>query len=90
MKKDIDYLVYEVVSDCFTAMSINQKESVSDDLAEIVSDAVKLRNDLFSRARYRVDNSKPESPKQYYRKMRSELVTRIDGLFVRLSKVIGS
>ncbi len=88
LKKDIDYLVYEVISDCFAAMSVNQVEKVSDQLSEIVADAVLLRNDLFSRTRYRGDKEKPGNAREYYRNLRKELITGIDGLFKRISKVV--
>ncbi len=90
LKKDIDYLVYEVISDCFSAMSITQEEVISDQLADIVSDAVKLRNELFSKIKHRGDKKEPENTRKYYRNLRSELVKGIDRLFERLSKVVSS
>jgi hypothetical protein len=90
LKKDIDYLVYQVISDCFSAMSVTKEESVSDGLADIVSDAVKLRNGLFSRIKQKKDEEKPEKLKDYYRNLRNDLVKGIDELFERLSKVVGS
>ena len=88
LKKDIDYLVYEVISDCFIAMSAHQEEKVSDQLSEIVADAVKLRNELFSRVRYRGDREKPGNVREYYRNLRIKLITDIDDLFKRISKVV--
>ena len=90
LKKDIDYLVYQVISDCFSAMSVKQEEAISDKLAKIVSDAVKLRNELFSKIKCRDDKEKPENMKKYYRNLRSELVKGVDGLFERLSKVVSA
>lgn len=90
LKKDIDYLVYQVISDCFSAMNVTKDESTSDRLAEIVSDAVKLRNRLFSRINFKGDKDKPENPKEYYRNLRKDLVKGIDGLFERLGKVVSS
>jgi hypothetical protein len=90
LKKDIDYLVYQVISDCFSAMSVTKEESVSDSLADIVSDAVKLRNGLFSKIKHKKDEKKPENLNKYYSKLRSELVKGIDTLFERLSKVVSS
>ena len=86
LKKDIDYLVYEVISDCFTVMSVQPIEK-SDELAEIVSDAVKLRNELFSRIKHPGGKENPSVLKDYYRKVRIDLLKGIDELFERLSKV---
>ncbi len=90
LKKDIDYLVYQVISDCFSAMSVKQEEAISDKLAKIVSDAVKLRNELFSKIKCKDDMEKPENMKKYYRNLRSDLVKGVDGLFERLSKVVSA
>lgn len=90
LKKDIDYLVYEVISDCFSAMSVKQEEAISDKLAEIVSDAIILRNELFSKIKCKDDKKKPENMKNYYRNIRSELFKDIDELFERLSKVVST
>ncbi|HDZ41638.1 MAG TPA: hypothetical protein ENH59_08170 [Bacteroidetes bacterium] len=88
LKKDIDYLVYEVISDCFAAMSMNREEKVSDQLAEIVADAVVLRNEMFSKTRYRGDKGKAGEVREYYRNLRKDLIKGIDGLFTRISKVV--
>ena len=86
LKKDIDYLVYEVISDCFTMMSVQPLDK-SDELAEIVSDAVQLRNELFSRVKHPGGKDNPAVLKSYYRQVRTDLLSGIDELFVRLSKV---
>lgn len=88
LKKDIDYLAYEVISDCFAAMSVTSDEKVSDQLSEIVADAVKLRNELFSRVPYRGDREKAAEVKDYYRRLRKDMIMGADELFTRLSKVV--
>ncbi|MEE4213648.1 MAG: hypothetical protein V2I34_01200 [Bacteroidales bacterium] len=88
LKKDIDYLAYEVISDCFAAMSVTEDEKVSDQLSVIVADAVKLRNELFSRVPYRGDREKAGEVKEYYRKLRKDMIMGADDLFTRLSKVV--
>ncbi len=86
LKKDIDYLVYEVLSDCFTVMSV-QPSDKSDELAELVGDAVKLRNELFSRVKHPGGKEDPKIMKEYYKKVRVDLLKGIDLLFERLSKI---
>ncbi len=88
LKKDIDYLVYELISDCFAAMSVNQEEEVSDKLAEIVSDAVKLRNDLFSGIKYSSSGKDNVKTHDYYRDIRTRLIKEIDALFKKLSTLV--
>ena len=86
LKKDIDYLVYELISDCFTAMSV-QSEKRSEELAKVVGDAVELRNNLFSRAKHIDGRENKRMVKDHYKNLRKDLVEGIDKLFDRLSKV---
>ena len=90
LKKDIDYLVYEVISDCFAAMGSRQDEDISDNLAVIISDAIDLRNSLFSRVKYRAGSGSTQTPGQYYRELRLELFNGINSLFERISKTVSS
>lgn len=86
LKKDIDYLVYEIISDCFTVMTV-QPSDKSDELAELVGDAVKLRNELFSRVKHPGGKEDPKIMKDYYKKIRIDLIESVDKLFDRLSKI---
>lgn len=86
LKKDIDYLVYEVISDCFTVMTV-QPHDKSDELAELVGDAVKLRNELFSRVKHPGGKDNPAITSEYYKKIKIDLVEGIDKLFERLSTI---
>jgi hypothetical protein len=59
----------------------------SDELAEVVADAVKLRNELFSRVKHPGGKDNPELTKAYYKKIKLDLLKGIDALFERLSKI---
>lgn len=86
LKKDIDYLVYEVVSDCFTVMTVKPDEK-GDEIAAIISDAVKLRNDLFARVNHPDGKENPSLVKKYYTAIRIDLIKGIDSLFERISDI---
>ena len=86
LKKDIDYLVYEVVSDCFTVMSV-QNEEKGEQLAEVIADAVKLRNDLFARVNHPDGKENGKIVKKYFTKVRLDLIEGIDKLFERVSAI---
>lgn len=89
LKKDIDYLVYEVVSDCFAVMTVNPGEK-GDKVTGIVSDAVKLRNELFARVNHPDGKKNPGLVKKYYTGIRLDLIKGIDSLFERISAVAKS
>lgn len=86
LKKDIDYLVYEVVSDCFTVLSVNPGGR-EDEITMIISDAVKLRNDLFARVNHPDGKENPKLVRSYFNSIRKELIKGIDELFERISVV---
>ena len=48
LKKDIDYLVYELLSDCFIYSDMHPGKE-NEALSLIIEDAVNLRNDLIAR-----------------------------------------
>ena len=86
LKKDIDYLIYEVISDCFV-FSGHHHESKSDELSAIISDAVDLRNDLIARVNNPDGKRNPKILKTYYKTLKKDLLNGADKLFVRLSEL---
>jgi hypothetical protein len=86
LKKDIDYLVYEVISDCFVFSELHP-EIKSDELSAIISEAVDFRNDLIARVNNPDGKDNPKIVKAYYKTVEKELLTGVDKLFTRLSEL---
>jgi hypothetical protein len=84
LKKDIDYLVYEVISDCFVFSSIHP-DNKSDELSALISDAVEFRNDLIARVNNPDGKDNPKIVKSYYKAVGKDLLAGVDKLFERLS-----
>lgn len=84
LKKDIDYLVFEVISDCFVYSRIHS-DNQSDELSTIISDAVNFRNDLISRVNNPDGKDNPKILKAYYKSVEKDLLAGVDKLFSRLS-----
>ncbi len=83
LKKDIDCLIFEVISDCFTFGSVHPDQN-EDDVTGIISEAVSLRNDLI----HRVNNPVREDPKAvraHFQNVKKDLYLGIDDLCKRLS-----
>lgn len=83
-KKEIDYLVSEVVSDCYTCLYLNHK-SDRDGVISIVEEAVALRNRLFEAANHPQEKHNPRLVRKYYRQLRNEMFDQVDALFRKLS-----
>lgn len=86
LKKDIEYLVFEVVSDCLTFSGL-YPDKQTEELTDIVETAIQLRNDLCVRINNGDKAAPPAERKAYYKAIRNDLLTGIDNLFDRLSKV---
>jgi hypothetical protein len=84
LKKDIDYLVYEVISDCFVFSGLHP-DIKTDEISALISDAVDLRNDLIARVNNPDGKANPKIVKAYYKSVEKDLLTGVDKLFSRLS-----
>ena len=86
LKKDIDYLIFEVISDCFVFSGLHP-DNKSDELSAIISDAVEFRNDLIARVNNPDGKDNPKIIKAYYKTLQKDLITGVDKLFNRLSAI---
>jgi hypothetical protein len=86
LKKDIDYLTFEVISDCFVYSGVHP-DNQSDELSAIISDAVSFRNDLIARVNNPDGKDNPKIVKAYYKAVAKDLMVGVDELFNRLSSL---
>jgi hypothetical protein len=84
LKKDIDYLVYEVISDCFVFSGLHP-DIKTDEISALISDAVDFRNDLIARVNNPDGKDNPKIVKAYYKAVEKDLLTGVDKLFSKLS-----
>lgn len=88
LKKDIDLLVFELISDCFAFGGLHP-ENKADEVSGIISEAVTLRNDLISRVNNPAKDDGSGNRKAHFQQVKTDLVTGMDKLFVRLSAISG-
>lgn len=86
LKKDIEYLIFEVISDCFVYSNIHP-ENKSDELSVLISEAVEFRNDLIARVNNPDGKDNPKIVKAYYKTVSKDLLIGVDKLFERLSAI---
>ncbi len=86
LKKDIDYLIFEVISDCFVYSNIHP-ENKTDELTALISEAVEFRNDLIARVNNPDGKDNPKIVKAYYKSVQKDLLTEVDKYFERLSAI---
>jgi hypothetical protein len=84
LKKDIDYLVFEVISDCLLYTDVNPDNN-GEEVNLIITDAVGFRNDLIARVNNPDGKDNPKIVKAYYKSVEKDLLKGVDKLFDRLS-----
>ncbi len=87
LKKDINYLTSELISDCFAYMSIhpeNNKEKVM----QLIKQAVNLRNELVSKVNHIKLEKDAKKLKPIFTSIKSDMFKNIDQSFESLSKLI--
>jgi hypothetical protein len=83
LKKDIDYLIEEVVADCYFAIYFHPEKK--DKVLEVMQGAVDLRNELFDRANSPAEKNNKSLVKKHYAQIRRDMFSGVDALFEKLS-----
>ena len=84
IKKDIDYLVSEVVSDCYLTIYFHPEKK--QEIVSVMEEAVELRNALFAQIKPK-EKHNPSLVRKHYAQIRRDLMSGVDGLFVKLSGI---
>ena len=83
-KKDVEYFVGEFVDDCSLFITLNPHKS-TEKMAEVVSEAVDLYNDLKDKANAKVE---PKMRKAWFAGLRKEMFEKTDALYEKLSALV--
>jgi hypothetical protein len=86
LKKDIEFITFEVVSDCFSALELYPDRKKTE-IYTIISDAVNNGNDLMEKVNQKNLGDKKET-KKHYKGIYTDLLKGADDQFSRLSKII--
>ena len=86
IKKDVDFLVGEVISDCYTYLLINGEKN-RDNVIEIIGSIVEKRNDLINRVNNQDKGFDTKQVKSHYKAINADLLAAIDESFSKLSKL---
>lgn len=84
VKKDIDYLVSEVVSDCYTYLYLHGDKN-RDKVISIIDDVVNRRNEFIQRANKPEKGLDKKQVRKHYKELYSDLLKNIDESFTKLS-----
>ena len=85
IKKDIDYLLSEVVADCYLAIYFHPEKK--DEIVKVMEEAVELRNKLFDWVNNPAEKHSITLIKKHFRYIREELFSKMEELLEKLSAV---
>jgi hypothetical protein len=86
IKKDVDFLVSEVISDCYTYLMIHGEKN-RDKVIEIIGSIVETRNELIARVNNHDKSFDSKQIRAHYKAINADLLAAIDGSFSKLSKL---
>ncbi len=84
LKKDIDFLFEEVISDCYLAAYFHPEKAK--DFSDIVDKAIILHRGLILRANNPAEKNNPSLVRKHYAQLRKDLMTGVDDMFARISE----
>ena len=85
LKKDINGLTNEVISDCFLYLYIH-KDKNKKEVTGIMKETLKTRNNLIYKVNHS-DSGDRKKIKKHFGKIRNELINKMDGYFTKLSNI---
>jgi len=86
IKKDVDYLVGEVISDCYTYLFIHDEKN-KEKVFEIIEGVVDKRNDLIQRINNPEKGIDKKQKKEYFKTIFNDLLKMVDDSFSKLSQL---
>lgn len=87
LKKEIDYVVSDLILDCVTYTNLYQKPN-DEEALQIVQDTLDLRNKLREQANHPEQKDNSQSAKSYYDSIAKTLVTGVDEGYGKLGKLV--
>lgn len=85
LKKDVDYLVTEVVSDCYTYMLLNGDKN-RDKAVEIIESILKMRNEVIRKINT-PGKKDAKANRAYFKELHREILEGVDSCFTKLSEL---
>lgn len=83
IKNDLDYLISEVISDCYVRLYF-QPEKKRDEVIGLIEEAVAFRNETFHRINHPAEKHNKSLVRKHYSAIRRDMMTRVDELFKKL------
>lgn len=87
LKKEIDYVVSDLILDCFTFINMRAKTE-NEDVLQIVQESLNLRGDLIEQVNHPESKSEKQTVKNYFDNIAKVLIDTVEESYVKLGKLI--
>lgn len=87
LKKEIDYVVSDLILDCFTFTSLHQKPN-DEEVLQIVQDTLNLRNELRYQVNHPETKTDSQTVKSYFDNIAKVLVDGVEEGYGKLGKLV--
>jgi predicted KAP-like P-loop ATPase len=87
LKKEIDYVVSDLILDCFTFINMRAKTE-NEDVLQIVQETLNLRGDLISKVNHPESKDASQTVKNYFDNIAKVLIDTVEESYVKLGKLI--
>ena len=87
LKKDIDYLVFELIADCYGSIEENPEKDLSG-FEQVINDAIELKDQLITRIN-QFDCKESPNSKAYFKAIKTDLTAGLQGGYEKLESILG-
>jgi predicted KAP-like P-loop ATPase len=87
LKKEIDYVVSDLILDCFTFINMRAKTE-NEDVLQIVQESLNLREDLINQVNHPESKDASQTVKSYFDNIAKVLIDTVEESYVKLGKLI--
>jgi len=87
LKKEIDYVVSDLILDCFTFINMRAKTE-NEDVLQIVQESLNLREDLIKQVNHPESKDASQTVKSYFDNIAKVLIDTVEESYVKLGKLI--
>jgi len=87
LKKEIDYVVSDLILDCFTFINMRAKTE-NEDVLQIVQESLNLREDLINQVNHPEKKGESQTVKSYFDNIAKVLIDTVEESYVKLGKLI--
>ncbi len=86
LKKDVDFIIDEVIGDCMLYLHFNQGKNI-DQIESVLKQTVDLRNGLYTRINHPEGKGDAKQTRAHYKAIVNDLLTKANDLFEQISKL---